>query len=287
MEKFSFVSAASHPTHGQASGANVGVDLCPESKDLKKVDNGDSSCTKSTSTEEATGESSQFSYYPYQLSSARFENIRKGLPFQKNSMFNSKPTPDIIMVANFGLAKLCVVPNPHVSTRLIASGKLLGQFSDMRLATCSYLLNMDDITMDENLGQTIICAFHNLNRASFSIYKYITSNAAGHHHLHPMTIGLLIEATGLGPLPTLVATCNEVHKSSHGRKESRVGYFWQHAKNNEWATAIFASLKPLLVVRKEVACFGLAKLCVVRNPHMSTRLIASGKLLGQIPLKHG
>ncbi|KAF7124898.1 hypothetical protein RHSIM_Rhsim12G0105800 [Rhododendron simsii] len=27
----------------------------------------------------------------------RFENIRKGLPFQKNSMFNSKPTPDIIM----------------------------------------------------------------------------------------------------------------------------------------------------------------------------------------------
>ncbi|KAF7125039.1 hypothetical protein RHSIM_Rhsim12G0064800 [Rhododendron simsii] len=71
MEKFSFVPAASHPTHGQASGANVGVDLCPESKDLKKVDNGDSSCTKSTSTEEATGESSHFSYYRYQLSSAR------------------------------------------------------------------------------------------------------------------------------------------------------------------------------------------------------------------------
>ncbi|XP_058197439.1 uncharacterized protein LOC131313247 isoform X1 [Rhododendron vialii] len=55
MEKFSFVPSASHPIHGQASGANVGVDLCPESKDLKEVDNEDSSCTKSTSTEDATG----------------------------------------------------------------------------------------------------------------------------------------------------------------------------------------------------------------------------------------
>ncbi|KAG5541081.1 hypothetical protein RHGRI_021086 [Rhododendron griersonianum] len=55
MEKFSFVPSASHLIHGQASGANVGVDLRPESKDLKKVDNGDSSCTKSTSIEDATG----------------------------------------------------------------------------------------------------------------------------------------------------------------------------------------------------------------------------------------
>ncbi|KAI8535380.1 hypothetical protein RHMOL_Rhmol10G0169800 [Rhododendron molle] len=50
-----FVPSVVHPIHGQASEANVGVDLCPESKDLKQVDNGDSSCAKSTSTEDATG----------------------------------------------------------------------------------------------------------------------------------------------------------------------------------------------------------------------------------------
>ncbi|GFY88827.1 remorin family protein [Actinidia rufa] len=54
MEKFSFVSSGTQPIPGEASGANMVSDLCPQSKDLMEVGNGDSSCTKS-SNEETTG----------------------------------------------------------------------------------------------------------------------------------------------------------------------------------------------------------------------------------------
>ncbi|KAL6991559.1 hypothetical protein U1Q18_009671 [Sarracenia purpurea var. burkii] len=54
LEKFSFVPTGIHPIPGQSNGANMVIDLCPQSKDLKEVDNGDLACTKS-STEDITG----------------------------------------------------------------------------------------------------------------------------------------------------------------------------------------------------------------------------------------
>ncbi|XP_052179369.1 uncharacterized protein LOC127792809 [Diospyros lotus] len=53
LEKFSFASSGNHPPV-QDNGANLLIDLCPQSKDLQEVDNGDSSCMKS-STEDSTG----------------------------------------------------------------------------------------------------------------------------------------------------------------------------------------------------------------------------------------
>ncbi|XP_057510745.1 uncharacterized protein LOC130793109, partial [Actinidia eriantha] len=54
LEKFSFLSSGTHPIPGEGSGANMASDLCPQSKNLKEVDKGDSSCTNS-SNKDTTG----------------------------------------------------------------------------------------------------------------------------------------------------------------------------------------------------------------------------------------
>ncbi|KAA8519435.1 hypothetical protein F0562_013690 [Nyssa sinensis] len=47
-EKFSFVPSGNHPIPSQTNGANALIDLCPQSGDLKEVDDRDLSCTKSS-----------------------------------------------------------------------------------------------------------------------------------------------------------------------------------------------------------------------------------------------
>ena len=55
FEKFSFIPSGAHPISAQAYGGNLLSEQCPQSKDLREVNQGDLSCTTKNSAEDTTG----------------------------------------------------------------------------------------------------------------------------------------------------------------------------------------------------------------------------------------